>query len=127
MSDHHGTKGILSSLQSLVATAVAILHNRLQLLSNDLEIARTHLISTLTTLLVALFALCFGVLLLAIFVVVIFWDTHRLLALGAVTGAFLLVGAVCLWRVIKTLKTMPATFEASLAELAQDYQSLKDK
>ena len=56
MSDHHGTEGILSSLQSLV-----------------------------------------------------------------------LVGAVCLWRVIKTLKTMPATFEASLAELAQDYQSLKDE
>jgi uncharacterized membrane protein YqjE len=67
------------------------------------------------------------VLLLAIFVVVIFWDTHRLLALGSVTGVFLLVGVVCLWRVIKTLKTMPATFEASLAELAQDCQSLKDK
>jgi uncharacterized membrane protein YqjE len=76
---------------------------------------------------VALFALCFGVLLLAIFVVVIFWDTHRLLALGAVTGIFLLVGAISLWRVIKALKTMPATFEASLTELAQDYKSLKDE
>jgi len=44
-----------------------------------------------------------------------------------VTGVFLLVGAICLWRVIKALKTMPATFEASLAELAQDYKSLKDE
>ena len=127
MSEQHSTEGLLSSLQSLVATVVAIFHNRLELLSNDLEIARTHLVSTLTALLVALFALCFGVLLLAIFVVVIFWDTHRLLALGTVTGVFLLVGAICLWRVIKALKTMPATFEASLTELAQDYKSLKDE
>jgi uncharacterized membrane protein YqjE len=127
MSDHQGTEGILSSLQSLFATLVAIFHNRLQLLSNDLEIARTQLISTLTTLLVTLFALCFGVLLLAIFVVVIFWDTHRLLALGLVTSVFLLVGVICLWRLINKLKTMPATFEASLAELLQDYKSLKDE
>lgn len=127
MSEHHGTEGILTSLQSLVATAIAVVHNRLQLLSNDLEIAREHLVSTLTLLLVALFALCFGALLLAIFVVVVFWDTHRLLALGGVTAVFLLVGAVCAWRVVRSLKAMPATFEVSLTELAQDFKSLKEK
>ena len=127
MSEHRSTEGLLSSLQSLVANSLAILHNRLQLLSNDLEIAREGLVSTLTLLLIALFALCFGVLLLAIFVVVVFWDTHRLLALGGVTGAFLLVGVICAWRVVKSLKTMPATFEASLNELAQDFKSLKEK
>ena len=127
MSEHRGTEGILTSLQSLAATAVAVVHNRLNLLSNDLEIAREQLVSTLIMVLVALFCLCFGLLLISIFVVVLFWDTHRLLALGSVTGLFLLVGIFCAWRVSRALKTMPATFEASLTELAKDYSSLKNK
>jgi len=57
--------------------------------------------------------------------VVIFWDTHRLIALGAVTGLFILIGSVYLWRVLKVLKAMPETFEASIAELAKDYKQLK--
>lgn len=125
MSESHPTEGLLSSLQSMAATVVAIAHNRLDLLSTDLEIAREKLVSSLIMVLVALFCLCFGALLLAIFIVVIFWDTHRLLALGAVTGLFLLVGGITLWRVFKALKAMPATFEASLSELAKDYKSLK--
>lgn len=125
MSESHPTEGLLSSLQSMAATVVAIAHNRLDLLSTDLEIAREKLVSSLIMVLVALFCLCFGALLLAIFIVVIFWDTHRLLALGAVTGLFLLLGSITLWRVFKALKTMPATFEASLSELAKDYKSLK--
>lgn len=118
-------EGLLGSLQSIAALVVAIAHNRLNLISTDLEIAREQTVSVLMMVLVALFCLCFGALLLALFVVVIFWDTHRLIALGAVTGLFILIGGVCLWRVLKALKSMPATFEASLAELAKDYKQLK--
>jgi uncharacterized membrane protein YqjE len=117
--------GLLGSLTSITALVVAIAHNRLNLLSTDLEIAREQTVSVLIMVLVALFCLCFGALLLALFVVVIFWDTHRLIALGAVTGLFILIGSVYLWRVLKALKAMPATFEASLAELAKDYKQLK--
>jgi uncharacterized membrane protein YqjE len=118
-------EGLLGSLKSITALFVAIAHNRLNLLSTDLEIAREHTVSALIMVLVALFCLCFGALLLALFVVVIFWDTHRLIALGSVTGLFIFIGGVCLWRVLKALKTIPATFEASLAELAKDYKQLK--
>ena len=129
MSEHtpHSAEGLLGSLKSITALAVAIAHNRLNLLSTDLEIARERTVSVLIMVLVALFCLCFGALLLALFVMVIFWDTHRLLALGGVTGLFVLVGGVCLWRVIQALKTMPATFEASLTELAKDYKQLKSE
>ena len=121
----HSAEGLLGSLKSLSGLVVAIAHNRLNLLSTDLEIARERTVSVLIMVLVALFCLCFGALLLALFVVVIFWDTHRLLALGSVTGLFLLVGGVYLLRVIRALKRMPATFEASLTELAKDYKHLK--
>ena len=121
----HSAEGLLGSLKSLSSLVVAIAHNRLNLLSTDLEIARERTVSVLMMVLVALFCLCFGALLLALFVVVIFWDTHRLIALGGVTGLFLLVGSIYLWRVLRALKRMPATFEASLTELAKDYKTLK--
>jgi uncharacterized membrane protein YqjE len=121
----HSAEGLLGSLKSLSSLVVAIAHNRLNLLSTDIEIARERTVSVLMMVLVALFCLCFGALLLALFVVVIFWDTHRLIALGSVTGLFLLVGSIYLWRVLRALKRMPATFEASLTELAKDYKTLK--
>ena len=121
----HSAEGLLGSLKSLSSLVVAIAHNRLNLLSIDLEIARERTVSVLMMVLVALFCLCFGALLLALFVVVIFWDTHRLIALGCVTGLFLLVGSIYLWRVLRALKRMPATFEASLTELAKDFNALK--
>ena len=121
----HSAEGLLGSLKSLSSLVVAIAHNRLNLLSTDIEIARERTVSVLMMVLVALFCLCFGALLLALFVVVIFWDTHRLIALGSVTGLFLLIGGIYLWRVLRALKRMPATFEASLTELAKDYKTLK--
>ena len=124
-NSQHSAQSRLGSLKSLTALVVAIAHNRLNLLSTDLEIAREQMVSVLMMVLVTLFCLCFGALLLALFVVVIFWDTHRLIALGSVAGVFILIGCVCLWRVIKAFKAMPTTFEASLAELAKDYKALK--
>ena len=121
----HSAEGLLGSLKSLSSLVVAIVHNRLNLLSTDLEIARERTVSVLMMVLVALFCLCFGALLLALFVVVIFWDTHRLIALASVTGLFLLIGGLYLWRVLRALKRMPATFEASLTELAKDFNALK--
>lgn len=118
------TEGLIDSLKTLTATLVAMAYNRLHLLSADIEIARERIFSLLMTVIVSLFFLCFGVLLLSIFVVVIFWDTHRLLALGSVTGLFLVVGALLLLKVLKAVKRMPATFEASLSELAKDYAHL---
>jgi uncharacterized membrane protein YqjE len=124
-SDHQASgEGLLNSLKTLTATVVAMAYNRLHLLSADIEIARERIFSLFITVIVSLFFLCFGVLLLSIFIVVIFWDTHRLLALGAVTGLFLGIGGLLLIRTISAIKKMPATFEASLAELAKDHVQL---
>jgi uncharacterized membrane protein YqjE len=124
-SDHQASgEGLLDSLQTLTATVVAMAYNRLHLLSADIEIARERIFSLFITVIVALFFLCFGVLLLSLFIVVIFWDTHRLLALGTVTGLFIGVGSILLIRAMSAIKKMPATFEASLAELAKDHEQL---
>jgi uncharacterized membrane protein YqjE len=126
-SDHQASgEGLLDSLKTLTATVVAMAYNRLHLLSADIEIARERIFSLLITVIVSLFFLCFGVLLLSIFIVVIFWDTHRLLALGSVTGLFLIIGGLLLLKVLNAVKRMPSTFEASLSELAKDFAQLNN-
>jgi uncharacterized membrane protein YqjE len=56
--------------------------------------------------------------------VVVFWDTHRLLVLGSLTGVFLITGAVLGAIVLKKLKSMPKMFEAPLAELVKDHHEI---
>jgi len=117
-------EGLLNSLKNLTVTLIAIIHTRLELLSTDLEEGRERFISLLAMAFVSLFSLCFGAVLLTILVVVVFWDTHRLLVLGSLTGLFLLSGAVLGALVVRRLKSMPRMFEASLAELIKDHQEI---
>jgi uncharacterized membrane protein YqjE len=117
-------EGLLSSLKNLTVTLIAIIHTRLELLSTDFEEGRERFISLLAIAFISLFSLCFGAVLLTILVVVVFWDTHRLLVLGSLTGLFLIVGAVLGAIVVRRLKSMPRMFEASLAELIKDHQEI---
>lgn len=117
-------EGLLHSLKNLTVTLIAIIHTRLELLSTDLEEGRERFISLLAIAFVSLFSLCFGAVLLTILIVVVFWDTHRLLVLGSLTGLFLITGAILGLIVIGKLKSMPRMFEASLAELIKDHQEI---
>lgn len=116
--------GLFASLKNLSATFIAIVHTRLDLLRTDLEEERLRLMSLLLMAFISLFCLCVGVVFFAILIVVALWDTHRILVLGTVAGVFLLSGAILCGLAIRTLKTMPRMFEASLAELSKDQQQL---
>lgn len=121
---HQPAEGLLTSLKNLAFTLVAIVHTRLELLSTDLEDARERFISLLAMIFVSLFSLCFGAVLLTILIVVLFWDTHRLLVLGSLTGLFLVIGLVLGVKVVRRLQSMPRIFEASLTELIKDHQEI---
>ncbi len=112
------------SLKNLTSTLIAIIQTRLELLGTDLEEGRERLISLLVMIFMSLFCLCFGIGLLALLLVVVFWDTHRLLALSTLTGVFLIAGGVLCFLVIRTLKAMPRMFEASLIELSKDQRQI---
>jgi len=117
-------RGLFDSLKGLAATLVALAHTRLDLLATDLEEEREQLVSALVMLLVALFCLGVGVVLLAILIAVVFWDSYRLLALAGLTGIFLAGGAAAFGFARHKLRTKPRLFAASLAELAKDRQQL---
>lgn len=117
-------EGLFASLKTLGSTFAAILQNRLELLSTDIAEERARLGSILLLSLVALFCLGVGVLLLTLLVVVLFWDTHRLAALSALTLLFLAAGGWVGWMALHRLRSKPRLFEASIAELAKDREHL---
>lgn len=116
--------GLFESLKTLSGSLIAIVHTRLELLSNDIAEERAHLTTLLVLGLVALFCLGVGVVLLTILIAVAFWESHRLAALGGLTGFFLVVGAGLVWLAMHKARTRPRLFEASLAELSRDRQRL---
>lgn len=121
---HAAAGGLFESLKTLSGSLVGIVHTRLELLSTDIAEERAHLTTLLVLGLVALFCLGVGVVLLAILIAVAFWDTHRLAALGGLTGFFMIAGAGLAWLALHKARTKPRLFDASLAELSKDRQHL---
>ena len=117
-------ENLLSSIKSLVSTGASIAQTRLELISVDVQIARTKLISLLVMVVSALFFLFFGLVMLALFIVIYSWESDRMMALGLLTGAFLSIGLILTLLIMQSLRTMPKLFEASIAELAKDREAL---
>lgn len=117
-------ENLLSSIKSLVSTGVSIAQTRLELISVDVQIARTQLIRLLVMIMSALFFLFFGLVMLALFIVIYSWESDRMMALGFLTGAFLSIGLILAALIMQSLRTMPKLFEASIAELAKDREAL---
>ena len=117
-------ENLLSSIKGLASTSASIAQTRLELLSLDVQIARGKFISLLVMIIGALFFLFFGLVMLALLIVIYSWETDRMLALGLLTGAFILVGLILAALINQSLRTMPRLFEASITELAKDREAL---
>lgn len=117
-------ENLLSSIKNLASTGASIAQTRLELISIDIKIARSKFISLLVMIISALFFLFFGLVMLALFIVIYSWESDRMTALGLLTGAFLSVGLILAALIMHSLRTMPKLFEASIAELAKDREAL---
>lgn len=116
--------GLMASGRRLLSTLISIASTRLELLANELQEERLRLTQMLLIALFALFCFGVGILLLAVFIIVLFWEDHRLAVTGALTAAFfaLGLGAMILLRV--KAKARPKLFSVSLAEFAKDRERL---
>ncbi|MEY3418756.1 MAG: hypothetical protein RJA46_527 [Pseudomonadota bacterium] len=117
-------ENLLSALKNLVSTGASIAQTRLELISTDVQIARTKFLGLLVMVIFTLFFLFFGLIMLALLIVIYSWETDRILALSLLTAGFLAVGCILALVVLRSLKTMPKLFEATIAELAKDRQEL---
>jgi len=117
-------ENLLSSIKNLASTGASIAQTRLELLSVDVQIARNNFISLLIMIVSALFFLFFGLVMLALLIVIYSWESDRMLALGLLTSAFIGVGLILGLLIMQSLRNMPRLFEASIAELAKDKEEL---
>lgn len=118
-------RGLFKSLTALSATLVAMLYTRLELFSIDLEEERAHLILQLVLVLTAFSLICISVILLALLLVVFYWETHRILVLGTLAGSFLFAGLVAAGFALHKAHARPRLFATSLSELHKDRQQLR--
>lgn len=119
--------GVFDSLRAVITDLTALLHTRIELASTELEEEMERLKRTLVLAAISLFCFSVGLILLNIFIVVIFWDTHRLLALGGLT-AFYLIAGLAVGIVIRSKAASPQKFlSTTIAEFAKDRERLRSR
>ncbi len=117
--------GILPALKRMLATLAALLHTRLELFTTEIEEEIQRAASILMWGLVALFFGSLTVLMLAVTVLVVFWDDYRILAASLITATFLLLTVVFALLARARLKAKPRFMGASIDELKRDRESLE--
>ena len=117
--------GLFDALRGLLGTVVDIIHTRLDLLVTELAEEQANILRL--CLITALSLLCafLGLVFVALFIVIAFWDTpYRLWATGVIALILILVSAI-LWRiVIEESKKKGRLLAATLQALVTDKERL---
>lgn len=117
--------GLAARLRGHVAGALGILQTRLALLATEVEEEKLRLGMLLGYAAAAFFFLGFGIVLLALFLTVLLWDSHRLLALGIFASLFLVIGIMAALAAAQVGRQGSRLFSASIAELSQDRDMIR--
>ncbi len=118
-------QGVKESLRELGADALALARVRIELLAVELEEASRRQKRMLWLALASALFLAAGLLCAAVLVVVLFWETHRLAAIAAVTAAYLAIGGWALVRLRDVVQNSPPPFGATIAEFERDVDILR--
>jgi len=116
--------GFFEALRNLFSDFAALLQTRLELATTEFEEEAERLKQTLLLGAISLFFLAVGVILLTLFIVVLFWDTHRLAALGAVTTLYLLIGIAVGFAAKNKMSAMPRFLSTTMSEFAKDRERM---
>ena len=112
--------GLLASLRRLGSTLVATLHSRAELLTLELERERIRVTRLLLLGVAALFFLALGALTATLFIVVLFWDSQRLVAIGFLTAVYLGIGIGIAVFAKAEAGGSTRPFSSSIAQLEKD-------
>jgi uncharacterized membrane protein YqjE len=117
-------RGLFRSLTQLLATAIGVAQTRVELLSTELQEEVHRVAEIMVWTLVVLLSAGIGLFLLALLVIFVFWDTHRVIAAVSVTGVFFGVALIGGLVLRAKIKGKPRLLDATLSELAKDRASL---
>ena len=124
--DAQDPPGFFDSLRRALATLIEIAYVRLELVGLEFEATVQHWLNLLLWSALALFSASLAILMLLLTVLIAFWDTHRLLAAGLITGllAGTALGAVVAMR--RRIRKHPRLLATTIAELRRDAATLRD-
>lgn len=118
---------LAESLHGIVDAGLQTVQTRLELLALELQEEKLRLSGLAINIVLCGLLLGFGLVFLMVFLTVLFWEEHRLLALGISTAACLGGGLLAASNAAREFKRGSRLFAASLAELARDRDALKPR
>lgn len=120
----NGRAGLLASLRGFAATAVALVRTRLELFKVEAQEEIGRLLRLLFWGIAAVLLGGAGLVFLAVFLTVLLWESHRLLALGIFAALFLAAAGAAIAIAMHFARQGSQLFSASLAELERDAAEL---
>jgi uncharacterized membrane protein YqjE len=117
--------GFLDSIKALVATAVALVHDRFELAATEFQEEMARLAAILLWALAALLLAAVGLAFVAVMILLWVAPEHRALVAGVMAALVLAGAAGAWWNVRRILGAKPRAFDASLTEFEKDRESLR--
>ncbi|WP_420476790.1 phage holin family protein [Noviherbaspirillum sp. ST9] len=118
---------IAESASRLAATLLAIVQNRVELASTELEEESLRYFSCLMLSLAAMFCLGIAVVLGVILAVVLYWDSHRVAILSVLIVMFGGAALAIAMRVRRQYQSKPRLLGHTMAELSRDSDLLQPR
>ncbi len=126
MASDESSEPLIKSVRRLATTALSIVETRLGLFLIDFHDATHHVVWVMLWGVVGVFFLSLGLLLIALLVVALLWDTHRLIALGTMGGLFLAAIVFIVAMLFRSVRQHRNPFATTLGELAKDRRHLEN-
>ena len=116
---------LAESMARLAATLLAILQNRVELAATEVEEASLHYFSSLMLSLAAMFCLGMAIGLGVLLVLVLYWESHRVVILSVLMTLFAFAGGMMLLLVRAQLQHKPKLLAHTMTELSRDRELLQ--
>jgi uncharacterized membrane protein YqjE len=111
----------------LAATLLAMIQTRLELASVEMEAQSQRFLGYLLMSLLALFLFGIAIVLAALFVVILFWDTHRIAAVLGMAAVFAAAAGIIGMKVRSGFASEPPLLSATMGELRKDIEFLESE
>lgn len=112
--------GVSSPVRGLARTLLSFVETRAGLAASEFEEQALRLSEIAMWALAGLIAASIALLMLSIFVILLFWDSHRVLSAALVSALWLAAAAACAMLARARMRARPKFLSATLAELAKD-------